>query len=142
MFLLERGIIMDGQNRPQNQPVQKPQMEMKYCKYCGELIPVKAVICKHCGCQVEEIKKTEQPQVVINNTNTNTNTVKGSKGVKECNKWVALLLCIFLGFFGAHKFYERKFLLGFVYIITGGLVGIGWILDTIALLFKPNPYYV
>ncbi|MDO4458994.1 MAG: TM2 domain-containing protein [Clostridia bacterium] len=56
-------------------------------------------------------------------------------------KWVAFLLCFFLGMIGAHKFYEGKILLGIVYIFTGWLFGFGVIIDFICLLFKPNPYY-
>lgn len=57
------------------------------------------------------------------------------------NKWVALILCFFLGVIGAHKFYERRYLLGVVYFLTGGLLGVGVFFDLIAILFKPNPYY-
>lgn len=57
------------------------------------------------------------------------------------SKWVALLLCLFLGEFGAHKFYEGRILLGIVYILTCGFVGVGIVIDLIILLFKPNPYY-
>ena len=58
------------------------------------------------------------------------------------NKWVSFLLCLFLGPLGIHKFYEGKVLLGLLYLLTGGLFGIGWVVDCIALFFKPNPYYV
>ena len=58
------------------------------------------------------------------------------------NKWVAFLLCFFLGYFGAHKFYEGKVGMGILYILTFGLFGIGWLIDCIALLLKPNPYFV
>lgn len=83
-----------------------------------------------------------QPQIVINNTNTNMNQNIAGYLPKPKNKWVALLLCIFLGFFGAHKFYEGKIALGVVYIFTGGLFFIGVIVDFFSLLFKPNPYFV
>lgn len=56
-------------------------------------------------------------------------------------KWVSFFLCLFFGYFGVHKFYEGKVLLGIVYIFTAGLFGIGIIVDLISLLFKPNPYY-
>lgn len=121
------------------------ETKTKYCKYCGEKIPEDAIICTHCGRQVEQIKN-EQPQVIINNSNsninnnTNRNNASYHSGAK--NKWVALLLCLFLGFFGIHKFYEGKILLGIVYLCTFGLFGIGWFVDCISLLFKPNPYYV
>ena len=116
----------------------------KFCKYCGEKILEEAVLCTHCGRQVEQLKN-EQPQVVVNNTNTNVNRnintgYTGHGGAK--NKWIALLLCIFLGFIGAHKFYEGKILLGIVYLFTCGFFGIGVCVDFFSLLFKPNPYYV
>lgn len=57
------------------------------------------------------------------------------------NKWISLLLCLFFGVFGAHKFYERRVLLGIIYLCTLGLVGVGVVMDLIILLFKPNPYY-
>ena len=57
------------------------------------------------------------------------------------SKWVSFFLCLFFGVFGAHKFYEGRILMGILYICTGGLVGIGVIIDLIILLFKPNPYY-
>ncbi len=56
------------------------------------------------------------------------------------NKWVAFLLCLFLGVLGIHKFYEGKIIFGLIYLFTGGLFGIGWIVDCILILLKPNPY--
>lgn len=60
----------------------------------------------------------------------------------EKNKWTALLLCFFLGCFGAHRFYEGKIGTGVLWLLTGGLAGIGAIVDFFILLFKPNPYTV
>ncbi|WP_462246751.1 TM2 domain-containing protein [Faecalitalea cylindroides] len=57
------------------------------------------------------------------------------------NKWITLLLCIFFGVFGVHKFYEGKILLGILYLLTFGLLGFGVIIDFFIILFKPNPYY-
>ena len=58
------------------------------------------------------------------------------------NKWIAFFLCLCLGFVGAHKFYEGKIGMGILYICTFGLLFIGVIIDLIAILGKPNPYYV
>ncbi len=118
--------------------------ETKFCKECGQKIAAKAVICPHCGCQVEKAQEAA-PQIVINNSNQNQNqnfNANAGFGGNAKNKWVALLLCWFLGFLGAHKFYEGKTFMGIVYLFTAGLFGIGVILDLIAILFKPNPYYV
>ena len=57
------------------------------------------------------------------------------------NKWIAFFLCLYLGIFGAHKFYEGKKSMGFLYLCTFGLFGYGWLIDCITLLFKPNPYF-
>ena len=58
------------------------------------------------------------------------------------DKWLSFLLCFFAGFFGAHKFYEGRIGMGLLYLFTGGLFGIGWLVDCVVLLCKPNPYYV
>lgn len=116
----------------------------KFCKHCGAQIPADAVICVKCGCQVETVAQ-EQPNVVINNTNTNANTNTNTTviaGGKPKNKWVSFFLCLFLGYFGAHKFYEGKIGMGILYLCTAGLFGIGWLIDIFVILFKSNPYYV
>lgn len=116
-------------------------METKFCEFCGNKVAVDAVICPKCGKQLEELKTKENnsnPQVVINNTNT----INGNVGKKECDKWVAFLLCFFLGVLGGHKFYEGKGGMAVLYIFTCGLFGIGVIVDLITILCKPNPYYV
>jgi hypothetical protein len=61
---------------------------------------------------------------------------------KEKNKWTAFCLCLFLGFFGAHKFYEGNTKAGLLYLCTVGLFGFGWLFDIFAILCKPNTYYV
>lgn len=79
--------------------------------------------------------------MIINNTNSNVNTVS-TMGIRVKNKWAAFCLCLFLGMFGAHKFYEGKVLMGIIYLFTAGLCGIGWLVDLIVILCKPNPYTV
>ena len=64
------------------------------------------------------------------------------EGGKERNKWVAFLLCFFLGPLGIHKFYDGKIGMGILYIVTCGLFGIGVLIDLIKIIQRPNPYYV
>jgi TM2 domain-containing membrane protein YozV len=42
---------------------------------------------------------------------------------------VAWLLLVFLGFFGIHKLYMGKIVIGIVYLLTFGLFGLGYIYD-------------
>ncbi len=117
---------------------------IKFCQNCGNIIDVNAVVCPYCGVQVGNMNGNN---IIINNSATATANANASitapiNNPRMRNKWVALLLCIFLGVFGAHKFYEGKTGMGILYLCTGGLFTIGWIVDIIVLLFKPNPYYV
>ena len=49
------------------------------------------------------------------------------------SKLATLLLCIFLGEFGVHRFYVGKIGTGILWLLTGGVFGIGWIVDIIMI---------
>lgn len=81
-------------------PETESAAQQKFCKHCGGKIAAAAVICPLCGCQVEEIKETQNvaPQIVINNANTNSNVntntnVNGGVPARARNKWVAFAVC-------------------------------------------------
>ncbi len=62
-------------------------------------------------------------------------------GTSDKSKTVALILCIFLGWLGAHRYYVGKIGSGLIYTFTFGLFGIGWFIDTIKILlgaFRDN----
>ena len=50
------------------------------------------------------------------------------------NRTVALLLCIFLGVLGIHRFYVGKVGTGILWLLTGGLCGIGTLVDMILII--------
>lgn len=47
----------------------------------------------------------------------------------RCDYSVAWILQTFLGMFGIHRFYMGKIFTGLLWLISLGLVGIGWIYD-------------
>lgn len=49
---------------------------------------------------------------------------------------IQLIICILLGVIGGHKFYKGNIKIGVLYLFTGGLLGIGWIIDIIKLINK------
>lgn len=110
------------------------------CPVCGA--PMQDDTCEYCGhSEKKPIEPTVyatnisqqpiQPQIIINNPAPNNMGV--IPGVSRKNKIVALLLCIFLGYFGAHKFYVGKVGMGILYLFTMGFFGIGWLIDIILI---------
>ena len=49
------------------------------------------------------------------------------------SRTVALLLCIFAGVLGIHRYYVGKIGTGILYTLTGGLFGIGAFVDLIKI---------
>ena len=50
------------------------------------------------------------------------------------SRLVALLLCWFLGYFGAHRFYVGKMGTGLLMIVTLGGFGIWWLFDLVMIV--------
>lgn len=49
--------------------------------------------------------------------------------------WVmVLLICIFFGWLGIHRYLVGKLGTGLIYTFTGGLLGIGWIYDIVMIV--------
>lgn len=46
---------------------------------------------------------------------------------------ITYILWFFLGLFGIHHFYLGKFGRGLLWLLTGGLLGIGWLVDLFTL---------
>jgi TM2 domain-containing membrane protein YozV len=66
---------------------------------------------------------------------------------KYSNKnWlIVLLLCIFLGYLGIHRFYTGKIGTGILWMLTVGLFGIGYIVDLLLIAtfkFKDSDGYL
>lgn len=129
------------------QEVQQPHYHTKYCKFCASKIPFDAVVCTHCGRQVEVLQQAQpnvqqviQPQTIVYQQEQQVRLVPRGRAK---NKWIAFVLCLFFGWAGAHKFYEGKNGLGIAYLCTGGFFGVGWIIDLLKIFFRPDEtYYV
>lgn len=80
------------------------------------------------------------PTIIINNANNNTNTNNNlygapfGYGISTKSKWVAFVLCLFLGLLGIHRFYVGKIGTGLLWFFTGGLFFIGWFVDLLSIL--------
>jgi hypothetical protein len=93
-----------------------------YCQKCGTDYTSK--FCPNCG----SVNVGQPTQVFINNAAIPTFSPK--------SKWLAFLLCFFLGYLGVHRFYVGKIGTGIIYLFTAGLLGIGWLVDLITILLS------
>jgi len=66
--------------------------------------------------------------------------VRGS--VRPVRLRIASFLWCFFGFTGAHRFYTKHTITGFIWLFTGGLCGVGWLVDLFLLRRMISRYNV
>ena len=105
------------------------------CRNCGVKIG-EVKFCPNCGASTANVAPTVQPTIVIANfnaiSNINENVMTGVE-ISAKSKMVALILSIFFGGLGIHRFYVGKIGSGVLWFFTGGLFMIGWIYDIIKI---------
>lgn len=84
-----------------------------FCSKCGKEVHDDAVVCVNCGCQIKPAANA------------------------NAKSWVAtLLLCLFLGSIGAHRFYTGHIGTAIVQLLTLGGCGIWTLIDLIMIICK------
>lgn len=87
----------------------------KFCSECGSIINAKAEICPKCGVRQTNIISSEVSE--------------------QRNRWITcLLLCWFLGVFGAHRFYTGHTGIAVIQLLTLGGCGIWALVDFIIII--------
>lgn len=104
-----------------------------FCMTCGAKLPKTAAFCSSCGASISASKSAPAQPV-----NTYTPPVQDAyidiDDVSPKNKWIALLLCLFAGGLGLHRFYVGKTGTGIVWLLTCGCFGIGSLIDCIMII--------
>lgn len=115
------------------------------CEYCGSLADIPVSMPGGCGGVTVNIH-------VGGGAYGNSRAYGGASGsVAACQpsvycrtvssrSWmIAMLLCVFFGYLGAHYFYVGRWGMGLLYLCTGGLCGIGWLADIFRILIGTFP---
>ncbi len=116
------------------------------CKNCGAEVGIEYRLCPYCRTEIEHTNNTQannsQPVIVVqnvlNNQNADPNAFNNSFDPLAAlsspkSKTVALMLSIFLGYLGIHRFYVGKVGSAILYFLTAGLFCFGWIYDIIKI---------
>ena len=89
-----------------------------FCKNCGAEVKDNQAVCLSCGCAINA-----QTQNAINDPNASD------------KDWlVTLLICIFVGGLGIHRFYVGKTGTGIIWLLTFGCFGFGSLIDLIMII--------
>ena len=90
-----------------------------YCQKCGKVLPDQASFCPSCGQAV--------------NVTAARPGYAADKPVSPLSRLAALLLCLFVGALGVHRFYVGKIGTGVAMIFTLGGLGIWALVDLIMI---------
>lgn len=116
--------------------------EKYFCPECGASLESGVKFCPNCGKSIQPTAQpVAQPQVQSSSQAVNVNVVMPQQQVvigelppSPLSRGVALLLCVFLGYLGVHKFYLGNIGMGVIYLLTFGFFGIGPFVDFFVIL--------
>ena len=80
------------------------------------------------------IKYPNGTKDIINSKEEKNGKTSDPSAAGNNSQIIALLLCIFIGSLGIHRFYLGHMGMGILYLLTGGLFGVGVIIDIILIL--------
>jgi len=92
-----------------------------YCQNCGKELSNQASFCPGCGHPVRS-------------SNNMAPGFRAEKAVSHSSRLAAMLLCLFLGVLGVHRFYVGKVGTGVAMIFTLGGFGIWALIDFIMIV--------
>ncbi|HAG04499.1 MAG TPA: hypothetical protein DCG28_03570 [Lachnospiraceae bacterium] len=124
-------------NPPAAPPPPTPAMYERNCPTCNgsiyfnSLTPGTTTKCTHCG---EYVTITRKEETAPPKEQTPQKPAPPKFSPKSYS--TTLFLCIFLGWFGFHRFYVGKTISGLLYLFTVGGFGYGNIIDIFLILSK------
>ncbi len=119
-----------------------------YCRNCGNEVFEKAIMCVSCGtpplagnnycynCRGETSPLSTicmKCGAGLNPSSENASTT-GQVNLNGKDHLTALLLCLFLGYLGVHRFYTKHTAIGIIQLLTFGGCGLWVLIDFIQIV--------
>ena len=122
-----------------------------FCPNCGAALEQGIRFCPNCGTTLTDREQpvqqpAQQPaqqyvqpqpaQVIVQQGpyQPYQQHAYGQVPISPLSRTVTLILCMFFGYFGVHRFYSGSIGLGILYLFTYGIFGIGIFIDFIVIL--------
>lgn len=102
-----------------------------FCSNCAAIISDKAEICPKCGVR---------QKASLSSATTTASEALSRKTASGRNKWIAIIIALFLGWIGGHKFYLGQQGLGIVYLLFfwTGIPALVTLIDIVLLLLMSD----
>lgn len=105
---------------------------MRKCEYCGSYVPDDKNKCEACGAWCVAAEKPEKANAaetapVIDKINAAADKIKLSDSAVR--SITVFIVCLLLGYLGVHRFIQGKIFTGLLWLFTGGLFFLGYIVD-------------
>ena len=93
------------------------------------------MFCSNCGTEIEAGKHQSTKCGSFSQQPVNPAPVSQNLQQTQGKSWIAaLLLNLFLGYLGIHRFYTGSVGIGVVQLMTGGLCGLWWFIDFVMII--------
>jgi len=113
-------------------PEPEAEPEVLYFPHCGAQMLAGDRYCGGCGWDAEhpddEPRKKQEP-----GRREPPPTPRRTAPPSDFNRLTTFLLCLLLGFFGVHRFYVGRAGSGVLWLLTGGILAVGWIYDLVMI---------
>lgn len=111
------------------------------CDSCGSKNYIKTedgYKCEYCG-SIQDVIMPQEPEIKEPEVNEDNGFAQYQAApVNSRTKFliIKLIICLFAGYLGVHKFMEGRIVSGILYVFTGGLFGIGVFIDVIKYIIE------
>ena len=125
------GALPEPREPEAPEPAAEPEVETLFCPHCGTQMLSTDRYCGGCGWDAEH--PDDEPAPKQHERREPPPTPRRTPPASDFNRLTTFLLCLLLGFLGVHRFYVGRAGSGVLWLLTGGILAVGWIYDLVMI---------